>query len=649
MSTPGRGDVTPWEQRYRALTEALGDGLVELDATLRIVAVNQRFVDMVGFGREELIGTLPPHPYWPKESFETFEQGTVNALTADADEHPLTLFHKDGSPLEVMVWVSPLEGAHGEPAGVLGLVRDLTATKRIEARYRALVRRSADLIVVVDADARVTFVSPSVRTVLGWEPIDLAAEGGRAVTDVLEFVHPDDVDAAADMVVRAPETGDTSDRVEVRARHADGSWRWLEVVVTNLLADPAVSGFVFNARDVTERREMEQELREGEERFRQTLESMLDGVVVYSAIRGEDGQIVDLRTEHANQGVLRHSGMPAAQQVGKTMKELFPLIAAEPERFEPFVRVIETGVPTRFDTEYRDERTSGLFELQVQKLGDGCVLTLREVSEERRAAAVRVQLERERLLDQMRRADRLESVGRLAAGVAHDLANSLAAIRNFAAAVANGLGPDHPLTADVDQVVAIATQAAALTDGVLDLGGPGRKDEEPIDPDVLVDEVLEVVQRSLDSVRLARSPERTRRVVIAARHQLQQVLVNLLLNAADASEPGATVIVRVLDLGGGLDDRLGPRVGIEVADTGTGMSPEVAARAFDPFFTTKPPGHGTGLGLATVHGIVDALGGTVRIDSEPGRGTSVLVALPAVERGAESATPGARGPAADRA
>lgn len=649
MSPPGRGDDTAWERRYRALTEAVSDGLVELDASLRIVAVNQRFLDMVGYTRDELIGTLPPHPYWPTESFESFEQGTASALTAAADEHPLTLVHKDGTPLPVMVWVSPLKGPGGEPAGVLGLVRDLTATKRLEARYRALVQRSADLIVVVDADARVTFVSPSVRTVLGWDPVDLAAEGGRAVTDILEFVHPDDLPAASALVGTAPHTGDTSGRIEVRARHADGSWRWLEVVVTNLLADPAVDGYVFNARDVTDRRGMEHELRAGEERFRSTIESMLDGVVVYSAIRDANGQIVDLLTEHVNRAVVQHSGMPPEEQIGRTMKALFPLTAVEPARFEPFVRVIETGEPVRFETEYRDDRTSGLFELQVQKLGDGCVLTFREVSEERRAAAVRVQLERERLLDQMRRADRLESVGRLAAGVAHDLANSLAAIRNFAAAVANGLGPDHPLTADVDQVVAIATQAAALTEGVLDLGGPGRKDEEPVEPDVLVDEVLEVVQRSLDSVRLERGPERTRRVVIAARHQLEQVLVNLLLNAVDASEPEATVTVRVLDLGGGLDDRLGPRVGLEVTDTGAGMTPEVAARAFDPFFTTKPVGQGTGLGLATVHGIVDALGGTVRIESEPGRGTSVLVVLPAVERGAESATPGARGSAAGRA
>jgi PAS domain S-box-containing protein len=615
---------------YRALVEALPDGLVELDAEQRIVEVNQRFLDMTGFTRDELVGTLPPHPYWPPERVEAFRVGTGNAFTWTASDHNLILVRKDGTAFPVVAWVSPILGPDGTPVGVLGVVRDLPATERIEARYRALVSRSADLIVVLDGLGRITFVSPAVRSVVGYEPVVIGAEGASAV-EALGFVHPDDRARARAQIERAStRTPDAADRIEIRVRHADGSWRVLEVAATDLLDDPSVEGFVFNARDVTERRAMERALRESEERFRTTVESLLDGLVIYSAVRDEQGQIVDLMTEYANEAVVRHSGVPAHEQIGRRISDLFPLFRSEPERLARYVELIETGTPIRFEVPYREGITDGLYDMQATKLGDGCVISFREITEQRKAAAVRAQLERERLLDQLRRAQRLESMGRLAAGVAHDLANSLAAIRNFATVVANGLGPDHPLVPDIDQVLVITAQAAALTEDALNLGGPGRDDSATVEPDVMVDEVLEVVQRSFDHVWLERGPERTTRVVHAPRHQLEQVLVNLLLNACDATAPGGRVTVRVLEVGGGLEPGIGLGVALEVTDTGVGMTPEVVGRAMEPFFTTKEPGQGTGLGLAAVHQIVGLLGGSVRIDSAPGRGTTVLVVLPAV-------------------
>jgi PAS domain S-box-containing protein len=627
----GDGDGLRERRHFAALVEALRDGLVELDADQRVVAVNQRFLDMTGFSREEVVGTLPPHPYWPRERAGEYVEGVGNAFVQVAGEHNLTLVRKDGTALPVVAWVSPVTDPDGAPVGVLGLVRDLTEAQRVEARYRGLVSQSADLIVVLDAGGRFTFVSPAVRAVLGYEPV-ISARPGASVGDVLGFVHPDDVAAVRGLLARIADAppSEVSARAEVRVRHADGSWRVLEVVARDLLADPSIEGYVFNARDVTERKTMERALRESEERFRSTVASMLDGLVVYSAVRDEGGRIVDLMTEYANDAVSLHGGYPAETQIGRRLTELFPG-SGMPEVMDRYRRVIETGEPVAFETAYGDDAIEGLYEIQVTKLGDGCAVSFREVSEQRKAAAVRAQLERERLQDQLHRAQRLESLGRLAAGVAHDLANSLAAIRNFASVVANGLGPDHPLVADVDQVLAIAAQAADLTEDVLHFGGPATGEGERVEPDALVEEVVDVVQRSFEDLRLERGPERTARVVVAPRHQVEQVLVNLLLNACDASTPGGTITVRVLDLGGGLDSDLGPRVGFEVADSGTGMTPDVVARATEPFFTTKAPGYGTGLGLAAVRGIVDALGGSLRIDSAPGRGTSVLVALPAVE------------------
>jgi PAS domain S-box-containing protein len=644
----GHGDDDGGAERrhYDALVEALADGLVELDIDQRIVAVNQRFLDLTGFERDELIGAVPPHPYWPPDQIEAFRVGTAVAFSTPADEHPLSLVRKDGTAFPVLAWVSPVTGPDGEPVGVIGVLRDLTAQRKVEARYRTLVSQSADLLLVLDGRGHITFVSPSVRDMLGYEPGRPGAELS-SIGDVLGYVHADDVDTvravAETLVPGGSAAGSVTGPIEVRARHANGSWRVLEVMASELLADPSVEGYVINARDVTERRAMEEALRDSEERFRSTVATLLDGLVIYSAVRDETGRIVDLMTEYANEAVVAHSGVPASAQVGRRLTEVFPLLASEPERLAPYRDVIETGEARRFESPYRQGVTDGLFEVQVTRLGDGCVISFREVSEQRKAASMRAQLERERLLDQLHRAQRLETLGRLAAGVAHDFSNSLAAIRNFTTVVANRLAADDPLRPDVEQILAIAAQAASLTNEVLRFGGRAH-DGDVLAPDPLVDEILELVQRSFDSVRLVRGPERTDRVIVASRGQVEQIVVNLLLNACDATDPGGSVTVRVLDLAGGTAAGVGPQVGLEVADTGTGMPPEVVARALEPFFTTKARGRGSGLGLATVHGIVESLGGSLHIDSAPGRGTTVLVLLPAIDRAVGvGPTPGAAG------
>lgn len=600
-----------------------------MDGDRRIIAVNQRFVDMTGFSREELVGTFPPHPYWMPDDAVAWQEGVQNAYAIEPDHYEIKLRRKDGTTFVAGLWVSPVLGPGGEPVGVIGLIRDQTAQRRIEARYRALVSGSGDFIVVVDSGGQVTFVSPAVKEVLGWDPQPLDVDE-HSLGDMRDYVHPDDADVIARMRSRFEQrsSGPHVARSEVRARHADGSWRTLEVVASDLRADPSIRGYVFSSRDVTERREFERALRESEERFRTTVASLIDGLMIYSAVRDESGVLVDLMTEYANEAVVMHRGMPASEQIGRRLTELFPGVDAA--YLDPYAKVIETGQPTHFEVQYRDDATRGLFEIQVTRLGDGCVVSFREVSEQRRAAAARAQLERERLLDQLHRAQRLETLGRLAAGVAHDFASSLAAIRNFASVVAHRMEPNDPLRRDVDQILDIAAQASSLTDEVLRFGD-GAQGPAPLEPGPLVDEIIELVQRSSDSVEIVRGEGGTRRVLYASRGQLEQILVNLLLNACDASEPGDSVTVRLLDLAGGLGGGPGPCVGFEVADSGTGMRPDVRARALEPFFTTKARGQGSGLGLATVHGIAESLGGSVHIESEPGAGTTVLVLLPAVD------------------
>ncbi|HEX8051991.1 MAG TPA: ATP-binding protein, partial [Thermoleophilaceae bacterium] len=228
--------------------------------------------------------------------------------------------------------------------------------------------------------------------------------------------------------------------------------------------------------------------------------------------------------------------------------------------------------------------------------------------------------ERERLENRLQQSQRLETVGQLAGGVAHDFNNLLAVILNYAYFVRERLPEDSEVRADLEEIRHAAERASELTHQLLVFSR-----RETIRPVVLdLNDVVRDMQRLLgrtlgERVELVTELADEPCLVEADSSQLEQVVLNLVVNARDAMPRGGTIRV---------ETRLGEEVLLAVSDEGEGMEPEVAARAFEPFFTTKPKGAGTGLGLATVYGTVTQAGGHAEIDSEPGRGTTLRVYLP---------------------
>ncbi len=263
-------------------------------------------------------------------------------------------------------------------------------------------------------------------------------------------------------------------------------------------------------------------------------------------------------------------------------------------------------------------------------------LEFRAAEERLRSQAVRQDLER-----QLQQAQRLESLGQLAGGVAHDFNNLLGAILNYASFVAKELGriDDErclPVLDDVEQIRRSAERGAELTHQLLAFGRREVVRPELVDVGAVVRDVEGLLSRSLgEHIRLKISLPPEPVVVLADRGQLEQVLVNVAVNARDAMENGGTLSIgaSVVEIDAGLashvvDLERGRYVRIEMADTGVGMPPDVVERAFEPFFTTKPKGSGTGLGLATVYGIVRQADGVVQLESEPDRGTTIVIHLP---------------------
>jgi two-component system cell cycle sensor histidine kinase/response regulator CckA len=217
----------------------------------------------------------------------------------------------------------------------------------------------------------------------------------------------------------------------------------------------------------------------------------------------------------------------------------------------------------------------------------------------------------------------MEGAHERAPGVAHDLNNLLAVILNYAHSVHRELPEDSPLRDDVEQISHAAGRASELAQQLLFSRRDRAAAPQTIDVSALVVEAERLLRATIpEHVTLTISARAGSCFAIADPAQLEQVLLNLVLNARDAMPDGGVIAIETR-----LD---GARVSVAVTDAGTGMEPEVVERAFEPFFTTKPRGAGTGLGLASVHGTIAEAGGEVRIDSTPGKGTTVTISLPSV-------------------
>ena len=251
---------------------------------------------------------------------------------------------------------------------------------------------------------------------------------------------------------------------------------------------------------------------------------------------------------------------------------------------------------------------------------------------------LRAERERAELEARLRQAQRLETVGQLAGGVAHDFNNLLSVIEGYASYVADEVTDRPGAIEGIEEILRAADRGAKLTRRLLMFSRRDRANPETVDLRTVIDDARPLLEGTLAGrcELTVETPGEPVLVTIDV-EQFEQLLLNLAVNARDAMPDGGRLAIGLRRLDEG-------RVQMHVSDTGAGMSEEVAERAFEPFYTTKAAGDGSGLGLATVYGIVTQSGGEVRLTSTPGEGTCVAVELPAADGEAgEAATPGDRG------
>jgi two-component system, cell cycle sensor histidine kinase and response regulator CckA len=350
-----------------------------------------------------------------------------------------------------------------------------------------------------------------------------------------------------------------------------------------------------------------------------------------------------------NPGAEQMYGYAAGEVVGRNVSELtLPARAGELELILEQLGRGEKIAPYDTNSVCKDGSIIGV-SVSISPIRDsgGAVAGVSSVARdmtERNAA----EAERRALEQQLQESERLETLGRLAGGVAHEFNNLLAVIMNYAGFVADETSQTG-VRADAGQILAAAQRAEALTRQLLIFSRREVTQPEALDLNLIVADIRSLLSTSLGArAELRVDPESHLPAIVADRGQVGQVLLNLTANARDAMPQGGTLTIGTshAELGGEYA-RLHPGVvpgcyvQLTVSDTGTGMSAEVAARIFEPFFTTKPLGEGTGLGLSAVHGIVTQAGGSVTVDSEEGTGTTFRLYFPAIGAAAPATSAGA--------
>jgi two-component system cell cycle sensor histidine kinase/response regulator CckA len=588
--------------------------------------------------------------------------GSSSAATAIADptahyQEEFRLRHKDGMYRWVLSRATVLRDAAGTPLRMVGAHVDISERKRAEdvARHnarqvQALFEASVDVIGILEADGTFRDISPSIRWLLGYEVSDVVGRNS------FDFVHPDD--RAALQAAFASQLAEPGHREPTRYRlqRADGSWVSVESTVSSMLNDPAVRGFVVTTRDITERtrlytelaalnRELEarvaertRQLTEAQERLNLVIDIASDGFWDWNIATGEmyySPRWIELL------GYDPHEVSPHAR-FGESLVH-----PGDMPRVRDALREHFEGRTTIYECQNRLRMQSGRYRWNLSR---GRVVERAADGRPLRMVGVDVDLsEKKALEEQLLQAQKMEAVGQLAGGVAHDFNNQLFVIRGYCDLLLKHAVAQPPILESVEQIKHAVQRSAALTTQLLAFSRKQVLQPKVLNLNAELFGIEKMLRRLIgEDIQLTLIPRADVGHVKVDPSQLQQIVMNLAINARDAMSHGGmlTLETKYVELAAAyaqshLEVRPGPYVVLAVSDTGHGMDRDTLARVFEPFFTTKGPGKGTGLGLATVHGIVKQSGGHIAVDSEPGHGTTFTIYLPRVDEPAETAARGA--------
>lgn len=535
-----------------------------------------------------------------------------------------------------------------------------------EKWFRTLIGNLSDFVALIDADGILRFVNPRVETVLGFRMSDVLEH------HIFDFIHPEDLPrAAAEFTQTIQQEGEGVPSV-LRLRDARGEWIPFEIIANNQLKDPEIRGVLFTARDVRYREEVQEAIRSAnvdhteptEERTTElarrnaalrienrarlqterqlqhaisllnaTLDATADGILVVS----RDGKV-----SSCNRRFLEMWGFDCAASMGKDDADLLSLALPQLHNADQFLSKVKelysSPEATSFDViQLKDGRIFERYS-QPQRIHQavvGRVWSFRDITQSKN------------LEQELRQSQKMEAVGRLAGGMAHDFNNLLMLMSGYLTQLIDDPTLAAPHRHICEQILATTRRGASLTRQLLAFSRKDQTAPRVADLNEVVLNMEGMLRRLLSDVielEISLSPDPLH--VFLDVHQVELIILNLALNAQDAMPTGGKVSIRtgseaLVSGGEGAQKSLGSYVRLDISDTGHGMTPEVQAHVFEPFFTTKEPGKGTGLGLATIYGIVERSHGQIKVASRLNEGTTFSVYLPltTVAPGTRTAAP----------
>jgi PAS domain S-box-containing protein len=621
------------EGRYRAIFNAAADSMVLRDQNFRVVDVNPAYERMSGRPRAEALGrndlTMSP-----PELTEHVRGLHARALAGEPVMFEARARRKNGERFDIETRGVPIE--HEGRPHVLYIGRDITARKSAEEvlraseeQYRAIFNAAVDALVLRDANFRIVDVNPAYETMSGYTRDEVIGLD-RVVANPPETQQH--IRALHERALGGETVIHETVRVSKNGKRRDVELRGVPILYRG---KPHV---LYIGRDISERKRAEERLRASEEQYRAIFNAAADALI----LRDSEARIVDV-----NPAFLEMSGY-TRDEVVNADRWIFALPKHAGLAREMFLSVIG-GESVQFEVEgQRKDGSRVLVEMRAVPIlyrGKPHALGMARDVTERRA-----------LESRLRQAQRMEALGHLTGGVAHDFNNLLAAIMGYIvlASERDEAAKDAKLARYLDQALASCRQARDLIQQMLTFSRGQRGSPRPLALADAVAESLKLLRSSLPSslelvTDLAQVP-----VVMLDPVQLDQILLNLTINARDAMAGigRMDVSVRTTKLQGkavcaSCRKRFrGEFVELEVADSGPGIPSKVLERMFEPFFTTKDVGRGSGMGLATVHGIVHEHAGHVIVESTPGAGSRFRVLLPI--HGGDAAAPRAERPSGRR-